>query len=65
MASLVYDGFTLGEVADITVYPQYDTSGGVDSERTFVKQIVQKFLGESTEEDLFTAEEMDEADARI
>ena len=65
MASLVYDGFSLGEVADITVYPQYDTSGGVDSERTFVKQIVQKFLGESTEEELFTAEEMDEADARI
>lgn len=65
MASLAYDGFTLGEIADITVYPQYDTSGGVDSERTFVKQIVQKFLGESTEEELFTAEEMDEADARI
>ena len=65
MASLAYDGFTLGEIADITVYPQYDTSGGVDSERTFVKQIVQKFLGESTEDELFTAEEMDEADSRI
>ena len=61
MASLAYDGFTLSEIADITVYPQYDTSGGVDSERTFVKQIVQKFLGESTEEELFTAEEIDTA----
>ena len=61
MASLSYDGFTLSEIADITVYPQYDTSGGVDSERTFVKQIVQKFLGESSDDELFTAEEIDTA----
>lgn len=59
MASLAYDGFTLSEIADITVYPQYDTSGGVDSERTFVKQIVQKFLGESSDDELFTSEEID------
>ena len=65
MASLAYDGFSLREIADITVYPQYDTAGGVDSERTFVKQIVQKFLGESTEDELFTAEEVKEAESRI
>ena len=43
MASLVYDGFSLEEAAEVCVYPQYDNSGGIDSERTFVKQLVQKW----------------------
>ena len=59
MAGLAYDGFSLQEIAEITVYPQYDTAGGVDSERTFVKQIVQKFVG-NTDEDLFTAEKIED-----
>lgn len=59
MAGLAYDGFALEEIAEITVYPQYDTAGGVDSERTFVKQIVQKFVG-NTEEELFTAEKIED-----
>ena len=41
IAGLLFDGFNLMEAADITIYPQYDATGGVDSERTFVKQIVQ------------------------
>jgi hypothetical protein len=59
MAGLAYDGFELKDIAEITVYPQYDTAGGVDSERTFVKQIVQKFVGD-VEEDLFNAEEIND-----
>ena len=59
MAGLAYDGFSLQEIAEITVYPQYDTAGGVDSERTFVKQIVQKFVG-NTDEELFTAEKIED-----
>ncbi len=59
MASLLYDGFTLDEAAQITIYPQYSADGGVDSERTFVKQIVQKFCDDGTEEDLFNTEDMD------
>jgi nitric oxide reductase NorQ protein len=43
MASLIYDGFTLEEAAEVCIYPQYDASGGIDSERTFVKQLVQKW----------------------
>jgi nitric oxide reductase NorQ protein len=43
MASLIYDGFTLDEAAEVCIYPQYDASGGIDSERTFVKQLVQKW----------------------
>lgn len=57
MASLAYDGFSLLECAEVTVYPQYDDAGGVDSERTFVKQIVQKYCQDDTPEDLFNADQ--------
>jgi len=59
VASLLYDGFTLQEAAGITIYPQYSADGGVDSERTFVKQIVQKFCDDGTEEDLFNTDELE------
>jgi MoxR-like ATPase len=62
IAGLLFDGFSLLEAADITIYPQYDASGGVDSERTFVKQIVQKFISDGTEEELFTEHDIDETD---
>ncbi len=60
MASIMYDGFDLIEAAEVTIYPQYDSSGGVDSERTFIKQIVQKYVDDGTDEDLFNAEETNE-----
>jgi MoxR-like ATPase len=53
IAGLMFDGFSMLEAADITIYPQYDNTGGVDSERTFVKQIVQKFVSDGSEEQLF------------
>ena len=62
IAGLLFDGFSLLEAADITIYPQYDSSGGVDSERTFVKQIVQKFVSDGSEEELFTEHDMTESD---
>ena len=52
IAGLLFDGFTLEESADITIYPQYDADGGVYSERTFVKQIVQKFIDDGSSDDL-------------
>ena len=52
IAGLLFDGFSLEESADITIYPQYDADGGVDSERTFVKQIVQKFVDDGSNDDL-------------
>ena len=52
IAGLLFDGFDLQESANITIYPQYDADGGVDSERTFVKQIVQKFIDDGSAEDL-------------
>ena len=60
VAGLLYDGFSLAEASEITIYPQYSKDGGVDSERTFVKQLVQKYCDDGTEEDLFNTSEMEE-----
>ena len=61
LCGLLFDGFTLEEAAEVSIYPQYDNTGGVDSERTFVKQIVQKFCDDGSSDDLFNEEEMAEA----
>ena len=61
LSGLLFDGFSLQEAAEVCIYPQYDASGGVDSERTFVKQIVQKFCDDGSSDDLFNEEEIHEA----
>ena len=61
LCGLLFDGFTLEEAAEVSIYPQYDNTGGVDSERTFVKQIVQKFCDDGSSDDLFNEDEMAEA----
>ncbi len=61
LCGLLYDGFNLQEASEVSIYPQYDDTGGVDSERTFVKQIVQKFCDDGSSDDLFNEEEMAEA----
>ena len=55
-AGLLYDGFTLTEAAEIAIFPFFSTDGGVDSERTYIKQLVQKYQREEKSEPLFTAE---------
>ena len=62
LCGLLFDGFSLAEAAEVSIYPQYDNTGGVDSERTFVKQIVQKFCDDGSSDDLFNEEEMATAD---
>lgn len=44
MAELTVDGFKLIELAEMIIYPDYPDDGGVDSERTMVKQVVQKYV---------------------
>ena len=63
LSGLLFDGFTLEEAAEVSIYPQYDATGGVDSERTFVKQIVQKFCDDGSGEDLFNEDEMATAES--
>ena len=61
LCGLLYDGFSLMEASEVSIYPQYDNTGGVDSERTFVKQIVQKFCDDGSSDDLFNEDEVLEA----
>jgi MoxR-like ATPase len=44
MAGLIYDGFNLFEAAEISIFPFFSNDGGVDSERTYIKQLVQKYV---------------------
>ena len=60
IASLIFDGFTLTEAAEVAIYPFFSEDGGVDSERTYVKQLVQKYCvnPETEGEDLFGADDV-------
>ena len=49
MAGLIYDGFDLFEAAEISIFPFFSNDGGVDSERTYVKQLVQKYVKDEGE----------------
>ena len=49
-ADLLHDGFSLEEAAQVSILPRFDASGGLESERTYVKQILQKYTGASNEE---------------
>jgi len=61
LSGLLFDGFSLEEAAQVSIYPQYDDAGGIDSERTFVKQLVQKFCDDGSEKELFSENEVSEA----
>ena len=61
IAGLLYDGFGLDEAAEVTVYPQFSDDGGLESERTYVKQLVQKYISDGSSEDLFNEDEVDNA----
>jgi len=65
LCGLLFDGFNLEEASEVCIYPQYDNTGGVDSERTFVKQIVQKFCDDGSSDELFNEEEMSEAEESV
>lgn len=53
MAGLIYDGFDLFEAAEISIFPFFSNDGGVDSERTYVKQLVQKYVKDDNGDNLF------------
>ena len=65
IAGLLEDGFTLPEAAETCIYPFFDADGGVDSERTYMKQLVQKYIGNDSEDDLFNAQEEMEAEEKM
>ena len=48
IAELLEDNFTLEQSVEVLVYPLFSDEGGNDSERTYVKQVVQKYLTTNT-----------------
>ena len=61
--SLIYDGFSLEEAAEVTILPRFDSTGGLESERTYVKQILQKYTDDGSSEELFNDADQDEVEA--
>jgi hypothetical protein len=63
VCELLADGFTLQEASEVAILPFFEAAGGADSERTMVKQIIQKHL-ETEKQDIFnTNAESAESDA--
>ena len=55
----MYDGFRIDEAAEVCVYPQYSEDGGMESERTYIKQLVQKYVSDGSSDDLFNEDEIE------
>lgn len=53
-AGLIYDGFSLTEAAEISILPFFPNDGGVESERTYVLQLIQKYVkNDNVDDNLF------------
>jgi len=60
-AGLIYDGFSLFEAANIAILPYFSNDGGLDSERVFMTQLLQKYIKSDDESKLFNEVKDDEA----
>ena len=56
-AEMSVDGFSIEEIAELILYPQYPDDGGVDSERIYIRQLVQKYVQQGNRENLFTEDD--------
>jgi nitric oxide reductase NorQ protein len=64
-AGLIYDGFALIEAAEISILPFFSNDGGVDSERTYVLQLIQKYVkNDKVEDKLFDVAD-DDTDSTV
>jgi MoxR-like ATPase len=59
ICELLADGFSLSEASEVAIIPFFDASGGADSERTFVKQIIQKHMATEIKDIFNTGEIVD------
>lgn len=53
MAGLVNDGFNLLEIAETAIYSNFSDDGDIESERTFMKQLIQRYVSTSSKSSLF------------
>ena len=65
VAGLLFAGFRLDEAAEVTIYPQYSDDGGADSERVFIKQLVQKYINDGSSDDLFNEDTIETNNAGV
>lgn len=56
LCDLLVDGFDLAEATQVAILPFFDPAGGSDSERTFVKQVIQKHMA-TEDQDIFNIAE--------
>jgi len=65
MGGLLYDGFDLFESAEISIFPFFSPDGGVDSDRPYIKQFVQKYVKDTTKEPLFGTTQDDDIEDTV
>ena len=59
IAELLNDGFSLEDASQLLIYPLFPNDGN-DSERIFVKQLIQKYIGKSSKDELFDLTELED-----
>ena len=59
IAELIVDGFSIHEASELLIYPLYPNDGN-DSERVFIKQLIQKYVGEKSKKQLFDINELEQ-----
>ena len=59
IAELIVDGFSILDAAELLIYPLYPNDGN-DSERVFVKQLIQKYVGKETKKQLFDLTDLED-----
>ena len=59
IAELLDDGFTLEDASQLLIYPLFPNDGN-DSERVFVKQLVQKFVQAESKKQLFDLTDLED-----
>lgn len=65
-AGLIYDGFTLIEASQISILPFFTNDGGIESERTYVLQLIQKYIKNDKVDDLlFNVADLNTKDSTV
>jgi hypothetical protein len=59
IAELIMDGFSIHDAAQLLIYPLYSNDGN-DSERVFVKQLIQKYVGGKSKKQLFDVTDLED-----
>jgi hypothetical protein len=59
IAELIMDGFSIHDAAQLLIYPLYPNDGN-DSERVFVKQLIQKFVQAESKKELFDITDLED-----